>query len=294
MIVKTPSGNTIEPIQSSESHRSHIKIGIPSQEQHIYQTTLCSFDKLNRNNTKLSSRKTGEYTDMMNNHTTAASDLENGPVQKLFFQHDCAKSPTTGVPFYDAEVHTPLPQTQAASKMPNITTPGCKKTTAHTSKILYLGSDAADKEVNDLIRELIITINEETSLNSDQYTPIKLHLNAFKMDFYDMWALIDIITTSPVPIYTYCVGHIMGNVFPVFLAGNKRFCYTNSSFTYVPLEHWNYEKYADFDEDGSVIHDHSLQIIGYILSRTSLVELNSQKTFYPHYAKNTGIVHEIL
>lgn len=79
--------------------------------------------------------------------------------------------------------------------------------------------------------------------------PIKIYINSYDGEVYDMWGLIDIIVNSKTPIYTYCTGYAMSAAFKIFLAGHKRYCYKHSTFMFHQSGCWISGKYTDIKEN---------------------------------------------
>lgn len=177
---------------------------------------------------------------------------------------------------------------------------------------LYLGSSSKRKHINGLIEELI-NINgmlgsslytQGTTYyysSSDQdllYTHIDLYINnPVDIDFYDMEALVNIIQSSQIPVHTYCVGSIMGNALPIFLAGKRRYCYPTSRFKYDTALYWDEDHYWEFDRDKEEIHQVRTNINGLIIQQAgikALELLQRNKYVYSDQAVTYNIVHEII
>lgn len=177
---------------------------------------------------------------------------------------------------------------------------------------LYLGSSSKRKHINDLIKELI-NINSvlASSLytqgttyyysSSDQgllYTHIDLYINnPVDIDFYDMEALVNIIQSSQIPVHTYCIGSIIGNALPIFLAGKRRYCYSTSRFKYDNALYWDEDHYWEFDRDKIEINQVRMNIDGLIAQQAgvkALELLQKNKYVYSDQAVAYNIVHEII
>ena len=72
--------------------------------------------------------------------------------------------------------------------------------------------------------------------------PIKLFIQSFGGSVYDGFALIDVMTNSKTPVYTYAIGMAMSMGLTIFSAGHKRFVYKNTTLMYHELSSFNYDK----------------------------------------------------
>lgn len=177
---------------------------------------------------------------------------------------------------------------------------------------LYLGSSSKRKHINGLIKKLI-NINDVLVASlytqgttyyyspSDQsllYTHIDLYINnPVDIDFYDMEALVNIIQSSQIPVHTYCIGSIIGNALPIFLAGKRRYCYSTSRFKYDNALYWDEDHYWEFDRDKIEINQVRMNIDGLIAQQAgvkALELLQKNKYVYSDQAVAYNIVHEII
>ena len=177
---------------------------------------------------------------------------------------------------------------------------------------LYLGSNSKRKHINGLIEELIningalasslytqgTTYYYSSSGQNLFYTHIDLYINnPVDIDFYDMEALVNIIQSSQIPVHTYCVGSIMGNALPIFLAGKRRYCYSTSRFMYDTALYWDEDHYWEFDRDKEELHQVRTNIDGLIIRQAgvkALELLQKNKYIYSDQAVAYNIVHEII
>jgi len=97
------------------------------------------------------------------------------------------------------------------------------------SRIITLG-DINSELINDII-QLIYEINEEDAKKT-QVEPIKLIINSFGGDVYSGLALIDVIDTSRIPIYTICHGSAMSMGLILYSVGHHRMASKNATFMY--------------------------------------------------------------
>ena len=110
-----------------------------------------------------------------------------------------------------------------------------KKERVSGDKITHLYLKGEIDETN--TSEIIKSINElnYNSINDNYINPIVLHIQSTGGSVPDAFALIDIIMTSRIPVYTYCDGYAMSSAFIVFLAGARRFVYPHSEFLAHPI-----------------------------------------------------------
>lgn len=177
---------------------------------------------------------------------------------------------------------------------------------------LYLGSSSKRKHINGLIKELIninstlasslytqgTTYYYSSSTQDLLYTHIDLYINnPVDIDFYDMEALVNIIQSSQIPVHTYCIGSIIGNALPIFLAGKRRYCYSTSRFKYDTALYWDEDHYWEFDRDKIEINQVRMNIDGLIAQQAgvkALELLQKNKYVYSDQAVAYNIVHEII
>lgn len=132
--------------------------------------------------------------------------------------------------------------------------------------------------------------------------PIKIYINSYGGNVYDMWGLIDIMLNSKTPIYTYCTGYAMSAAFKIFLAGHKRFASKHSTFMYHQMSCWRAGKYQDLVEDREEMDKLNKMNEDFVIKRTKLTKEDiddireKKKDFYIHSddALKLGIVDEIL
>lgn len=173
-------------------------------------------------------------------------------------------------------------------------------------RIFYLSDDVNSESVGKLIFNLLYQIKQDDKQDEKEKdfkrTPIKLYVNSYGGEVYDMWGLIDIIRNSKTPIYTYCTGYAMSAASKIFLAGHKRYCYKHSTFMYHQMNCFRSGKYQDLVEDRVEMDWLNKQNEEYVIERTKLTKdiidsiRNEKKDFYIHSDKaiEYGIVGEVL
>jgi ATP-dependent Clp protease protease subunit len=167
------------------------------------------------------------------------------------------------------------------------------------SRILTLG-DIDSESVNELI-QVIYDINDEDA-EKTQVEPIKLIINSFGGELYSGLALIDVIDTSRIPIYTVCHGSAMSMGLIVYAAGHHRMASKYATFMYHE---------ASYSINGKVVH-HKQELTevertdgicdDYLLSKTRFTKeqlttmKNKQSDWYfdIQVAQEYGLVDEII
>ena len=174
------------------------------------------------------------------------------------------------------------------------------------TRIFYLSDNVDNESLGKLIWSilLIIKIDDEKEEKEKNYKrePIKLYINSYGGEVYDMWGLINVILNSKTPIYTYCTGYAMSAAFEIFLAGHKRYCYEYSTFMYHQMNCSRQGKYQDIVEDRDEMDWLNKMNEEYVINRTKfddtiIKEIREKKRdFYIHSNKAVeyGIVDEIL
>lgn len=109
-------------------------------------------------------------------------------------------------------------------------------------RIIYLANDIRNISIGHTNAYLLSLIEKddkgEAKEKEYKREPIKIYINSYGGNLYDMWSLIDIILNSKTPIYTYCKGYAMSAGFKIFLAGHKRFVSKHATLLYHQLSGW--------------------------------------------------------
>lgn len=151
-------------------------------------------------------------------------------------------------------------------------------------RILYLSGDIESNNVSEVCKQ-ILSIQNEDRVGSEkfkkwEYRPIQLHIQSFGGSIHDMWALIDIMETSPTPIITYCSGMCMSAAAMIFLAGHIRCMYKHSTIMFHQLSSFMVGKYEDIKLEQVNLDDMHKQMIKFIKKHTNL-----NKKFYERFGK---------
>ena len=111
--------------------------------------------------------------------------------------------------------------------------------------------------------------NEEIKKNFKR-KPITIFINSFGGSVYDMWSIIDIITNSKTPIYTYCTGYAMSAGFIIFLAGHKRFVTKHATLMCHQLSMWDNGKLTDMQQIMEEREENQRDIEEFIIKQTKI------------------------
>lgn len=175
------------------------------------------------------------------------------------------------------------------------------------NRIFYLSDDIDNTSlglINSSLLALIAKDNESERKSKGDFVrkPIKLHINSYGGEVYDMWGLIDIIEKSKTPIHTYCTGYAMSAAFIIFIAGHERFISNHATLLYHQMSCWRSGTYQDLLEDGEERDWLQNSIESFVKSHTNIKQtrLNTVRKnkidWYIHAdeAIELGIADEII
>ena len=173
-------------------------------------------------------------------------------------------------------------------------------------RLFYLSDDVDNSSIGELCFNLLKILHEDDEKDKKEKDfnrePIKIYINSYGGEVYDMWALIDIMLTAKSPIYTYCTGYAMSAAFNIFLAGSKRFASKHSTFLYHQISCWRDSKYQDLVEDMVEIGYLQNDIELYVKDRSKITERKLKEVrekkidWYIHCeeALKLGIITDII
>jgi len=101
------------------------------------------------------------------------------------------------------------------------------------NRIILLDREIVDTVHADIVARLIILNSKDTTRKK----PIYLLINSPGGETYPTLGLIDMIQTSPCPVYTICTGQAMSGAAMILAAGYKRFSVKNA--TIMLHSHWS-------------------------------------------------------
>lgn len=154
-----------------------------------------------------------------------------------------------------------------------------------------------------IIPNAIMHVHEwnEQDANIMNPTPIKLFINSPGGHVTTTLALLGVLKESKAEIHTYNMGRAMSGGFLLFLAGDKRFAYKDSTFLMHGCSRWISYSTAD---NLLVDAEHSVEVnerlFSYIKSRTRIpmkeikASANVDKYYWGDQAFEKGIVTNLL
>ena len=166
---------------------------------------------------------------------------------------------------------------------------------------LYLNTIVDEEVVTSLVYHILRYNRIDKDIDVKDRKPIILYINTPGGRVTDGYSLIDAICNSKTPIYTVNLATCYSMGFLIFLAGNKRFSFPNSTFLMHDGSSFAWDSTAkmkdrvDFEAGQVEIHTKD-----YILSHTKISEEKYEEKyrvewyFYPEEAKENGITDFIV
>lgn len=151
------------------------------------------------------------------------------------------------------------------------------------SRVLYLFKEIDNNSIENISHSILNYIIEDNQAEAEKKNftrkPIRLIINCFGGSVYDMWGLIDIISTSPTPIYTYVTGYAMSAAFMIFISGHKRYIMKNSTIMIHQLSVYSGGKYMDVIEDTNEFTRLHKDMTEFILYKTKINRKTLEKLY---------------
>lgn len=139
---------------------------------------------------------------------------------------------------------------------------------------IYLSGEINTKSTSEVITKLIATItnitNQARVIRDYEVGHINIFIQSQGGSIHDMWALIDLMMSSPVPIYTYAVGLTASAALKIFLAGAVRFVLPNSVLMYHELSAGNSGKLQNVAEWQDYLEKEQEKVEKFVKMRTHL------------------------
>jgi ATP-dependent Clp protease protease subunit len=166
--------------------------------------------------------------------------------------------------------------------------------------------DSIKKVVEEVtaINESDEMLNKLYSVYDLKYTPkpIKIYIDSYGGDVYQVLGLLSIIESSSTPVHTYATGAAMSCGFMMLITGHRRFAYKYSTPLYHQVSDWAYGTLEEMKERVSETKRiqkllESIIIQKTRLTKTKLKEVNSRKAnwyFTPKEALEWGVIDEII
>lgn len=162
---------------------------------------------------------------------------------------------------------------------------------ARENRTFYIDYELMDDYQLIELCKIIVQMNmEEKDIAKEDLKPIYLWLHSYGGDLEQANALIDIVESSRIPIYTIAMGVAMSAGFMILLSGHKRFAFQHSNL----MVHEGSASFSGTAEQIDMAQkNYRNQINGmkeYILSKTSIDE----KTFNKNKSKDWYLSGEDL
>lgn len=139
---------------------------------------------------------------------------------------------------------------------------------------IYLSGEINTKSTSEVITKLMATItnitNQACVIRDYEIGHINLFIQSQGGSIHDMWALIDLMMSSPIPIYTYAVGLTASAALKIFLAGAVRFVMPNSVLMYHELSAGNSGKLQNVTEWQDYLEKEQEKVEKFVRMRTHL------------------------
>lgn len=139
---------------------------------------------------------------------------------------------------------------------------------------IYLSGEINTKSTSEVITKLMATItnitNQASLIRDYEVGHINIFIQSQGGSIHDMWALIDLMMSSPIPIYTYAVGLTASAALKIFLAGAVRFVLPNSVLMYHELSAGNSGKLQNVAEWQDYLKKEQEKVEEFVKMRTHL------------------------
>lgn len=140
----------------------------------------------------------------------------------------------------------------------------------------------------------------EKSFPETNAPPIKLHIQSYGGSLMDTLYIIDLIKTSPIPIYTYVDGYVASAATLISVVGNKRFITENSLMLIHQLSTVSGGKFNELEDEttNNRLMMNIIKSIYYKYTKISPSELEEilkhDLWFDANKCKRLGLVDEII
>ena len=161
-------------------------------------------------------------------------------------------------------------------------------------------SDSA-KSLKDSLEEAIVNGKYfETMFPESKAPPIKLHIQSYGGSFMDTLYIIDLIRTSPIPIYTYVDGYAASAGTLISVVGQKRYMTENSLMLIHELSSGSGGKFTELEDEAknNRLMMNMIKSIYYRYTKISPSEIDEilkhDIWFDANKCKQLGLVDEII
>lgn len=137
---------------------------------------------------------------------------------------------------------------------------------------IYLAGDIDTGSVSEVNTKMIAALTNLTAQAAAFRDYDIGHINIFIQSgggaIHDMWGLIDMMLSSPIPIYTYAIGLAASAALKIFLAGSVRYVLPHATLMYHDLSAGNNGKLQDIEEWKDYLKIEQQKIEDYVKTRT--------------------------
>lgn len=160
--------------------------------------------------------------------------------------------------------------------------------------------DATTLLATDIVHHIIQYNRDDEGVPVDKRKPIKLYINSPGGDIYEGFALIDAITISKTPVYTYNVGMCASMGFLIYIAGQKRFILPRSMFLLHDGFNGSWSSSSKFIDTAEFSKRYESEVIkAYVIQQTRISDEDYDKHLrvewymLPKDAIELGVAHTI-
>lgn len=166
---------------------------------------------------------------------------------------------------------------------------------------LYINYDIDEDIIDNVVYHILRYNRIDREVPVEDRKPIVIYINSSGGSLTAGFSLIDAIASSKTPVYTVNLAECYSMGFLIFLAGEKRFSLSNSTYLChdgISMAYGSMSKVRDRMEfETGQMEKH---IEEYVLSRTSITKDQYKENyrkewyFYPTEAKELGVVTHIV
>ena len=162
------------------------------------------------------------------------------------------------------------------------------------NRTIYFCGDVTENSISrintELIKMITMIINQAKLIKDFEPGHINLIIESAGGNVADMWALIDLMIKSPIPIYTYALGNVYSAALIIFIAGSVRYVASHTELMYHEASSSAIGKMSEINETTENGKKTQQIIDDFIIHRTKLKkkkldEIKKTKTDYFFYKK---------
>lgn len=162
------------------------------------------------------------------------------------------------------------------------------------NRTIYFCGDVTENSIarinTELIKMITMIINQAKLIKDFEPGHINLIIESAGGNVSDMWALIDLIIKSPIPIYTYALGNVYSAALIIFIAGSVRYVASHTKLMYHEASSSAIGKMSEINETTENGKKTQQIIDDFVVHRTKLKkkkldEIKKTKTDYFFYKK---------